>query len=414
MAKRIERLTPRKVESIKVAGMYADGLNLWLQVTATGAKSWIFRYKRGTKLTDMGLGPTHTRSLAEAREKAAELRKLLLDGRDPLTEKRQLEGAEAAQRAKTMTFDQCAAAYIASHQAGWRNAKHADQWKNTLATYASPIFGSLPVSAVDTALVMRCLQKDDFWTTKPETATRVRGRVEAVLDWAKVSGYREGENPARWKGHLDNLLPPRSKVAKVKHHAALPFAELGTFVQELRQQGGVAAMALEFQILTCVRPGEVRGATWDEIDRQAKVWTIPAERMKAEKEHRVPLSERAIAILASVQGLDARLVFPGMKEGRPLSDASLCAVLKRMERDLTAHGFRSTFRDWAAEQTNFPHELAEMALAHTISSKVEAAYRRGDMFEKRRRMAESWAKYCDTIQAAAGKVVPMRKSETAA
>jgi integrase len=415
MAKETEKLSARALrQKATLPGLHADGGNLYLQVSESGAASWIFRYKRAGKATDVGLGSFKTRSIKRAREKATELRDMLLDGRDPLAEKHEARALLSAARAKAMTFNQCAEAYIEAHRAGWRNAKHADQWQNTLTTYCGPVFGALPIEKVDLPLVMKVLEP--IWQTKTETASRLRGRIEAVLGWATVRGYRSGDNPARWKGHLDKLLPQRSKVQKVEHHAALPYAEIGAFMRDLRAQNGVAAKALEFQILTCSRPGEVRGALWSEIDKAAKLWIVPASRMKANKDHRVPLSARAIEILEEVaERTDGELVFPGRKEGKPLSDATLIAVMERMGRTgLTSHGFRSTFRDWAAEQTNFPHEMAEMALAHTIGNKAEAAYRRGDLFEKRLRMAEAWARYCSTVDTARNIVVPIHRGRGAA
>jgi integrase len=305
-----------------------------------------------------------------------------------------------------MTFDGCAAAYIDAHKTGWQNAKHRDQWRNTLTSYASPMFGSLPVQAVDVGLVMKALES--IWQTKPETASRLRGRIEAVLDWAKVRGYREGENPARWRGHLDKLLPAPSKVRKVEHHPALPYDELADFVAALRSQEGVAARALGFLILTAARTGEVIGSRWDEVDLEEKIWVVPAARMKAGREHRVPLSEAAAAVLEQMKQIrESDFVFPGGKKGKPLSNMAMLAVLKRMDRgELTAHGFRSSFRDWAAERTNYPHEVAEMALAHTVGDKVEAAYRRGDLFQKRRQIMEAWARFCETARFQA-EVVPV-------
>jgi integrase len=289
--------------------------------------------------------------------------------------------------------------YIAGYRAGWRNPKHASQWQATLATYAEPVIGGLSVQAVDTALVLKVLEP--IWTVKPETAGRVRGRIESILDWAKVRGYRTGENPARWRGHLDKLLPARSKVRRVEHHAALPYAELPGFLVSLRQQAGIAARALEFAICTAARTGEVIGARWGEIDLLDKTWTLPATRMKAGKEHRVPLSARALAILKEMQAhrhADNAFVFPGAKPGRPLSNMVFLMLLRRIGRgDVTAHGFRSTFRNWAAERTSFPAEVAEMALAHTVSDKTVAAYNRSDLFERRRRLMSAWTTFCAAV-----------------
>lgn len=293
-----------------------------------------------------------------------------------------------------MTFDACAAAYIEAQEAAWRNPKHRQQWRNTLSTYASPVFGSLPVQAVDVGLVMKCLEP--IWTTKPETASRLRGRIESILDWAAVRGYRRGDNPARWRGHLDKLLPARGKIRQVEHHSALPYSEIAEFLTALRAEEGVAARALEFLVLTATRTGEVIAARWDEVHLKEKVWVVPAVRMKAGREHRVPLSAAALAVLQQMrEAREGEFIFPGGKAGRPLSNMAMLKVLRRMDRaDLTAHGFRSTFRDWAAERTNFPREVAEMALAHTVSDKVEAAYRRGDLFQKRRQLMEAWARSC--------------------
>lgn len=401
MARLIDKLTPLAVSKMTKPGYYGDGAGLWLQVSASGSKSWIFRYTLAGKQREMGLGPTHTVSLAAARSQAKEHRLTLRDGKDPL-EVRQAERVAASMvKARLMTFDQCAKAYIEAHRGSWKNAKHASQWENTLATYAAPIIGALPVAEVDTALVVKVLAP--IWKDKTETATRLRGRIESILDWATVSKYRQGENPARWRGHLDNLLANPSKVARVKHHPALPWQDIGSFMAELRAREGIAARALEFAILAAARSGEVRGATWDEIDLGAGLWTIPANRMKAQKEHRVPLSEPVLALLNAMPRLEA-LVFPGQRKGVGLSDMSLTAVLRRMERDtITVHGFRSTFRDWCAESVanSFPREVCEHALAHSLPDKVEAAYRRGDLLEKRVMLMQAWADYCGTAQTTA-------------
>jgi len=321
-----------------------------------------------------------------------------LDGVDPIEARRAHRDQKRLEAAKAMTFEACAIAYTEAHNAGWRNAKHRDQWRNTLTSYACPVFGSLPVQSIDVGLVMKTLEP--IWHTKPETASRLRGRIEAILDWATVRSYRTGENPARWRGHLDKLLPARSKVQKVKHHPALPYNEMADFIAALRNQEGIAARALEFLILTAARTGEVIGAPWDEVDLDGKLWAVAGTRMKAGREHRVPLSAAAMVVLEQMKEIrESDFVFSGGKKGKPLSNMAMLAVLKRMERgDLTAHGFRSTFRDWAAECTNFPREVVEMALAHTIESKVEAAYRRGDLFQKRRQLMEAWARFCVTTR----------------
>ena len=387
------KLTALGVAKLKTPGMYGDGGGLWLQVSGKGGKSWVFRYTLKGKSREMGLGPVTTFTLAEARDKALTCRKLCYEGTDPIEMRRGQRQDAAVEAAKAITFRTCAEGYIEAHKAGWRNDKHAAQWTATLATYAFPVFGDLPVQAVDTGLVLKALEA--IWNTKPETATRVRGRIESVLDWAATRDYRRGENPARWKGHLQNLLPKRSKVRKVEHHAALPFKDVPAFMQSVAAQPGVASKLMAFTILTAARTGEALGARWSEIDMDAGIWTVPVERMKAGAEHRVPLSAAALDILAGMQGLDAEFVFPGGRRGKPLSNMAMLVMLRRMKReDLTVHGFRSSFRDWASETTGFPSEVVEMALAHTVESKVERAYRRGDLFEKRRELMAAWASFC--------------------
>jgi integrase len=409
MARTIGKLTALAVTQAKRRGYYGDGGGLFLQVSASGAKSWVFRFKEGGKLREMGLGPLHTIGLAEARQRAQDCRRTRLDGRDPIADRKAARVAAKLDAAKAMSFKGCAERYIAAHKAGWRNAKHAAQWTATLNTYVYPSFDTLPVQAIDVGLVLKAVEP--IWAMKPETASRVRGRIESILDWATARGYRQGENPARWRGHLENLLPKRSKVRRVEHHAALPYAEIAAFLADLRQQEGVAARALEFAILTAARTGEVIGAHWDEINTAERLWTIPADRMKAGKEHRVPLSDAAMAIVEKMTAIcSGDFVFPGAKAKRPLSNMAFLMLLRRMDRgDLTAHGFRSSFRDWAAERTTFPGEVAEMALAHAVSDKVEAAYRRGDLFQKRRQLANAWAKFC-AAPPASGAVVPIRQA----
>lgn len=408
MARQVDRLKPLNVERLKEPGYYPDGGGLYLQISPSLSKSWIFRFTLSGRAREMGLGPYPTIGLAEARGKANDCRRQLLDGIDPIESRNAERQARKLAAASMMTFDECAKAYISSHRAGWKNAKHADQWENTLRDYVSPVFGSVPVGSVDTGLVMRALERDNLWTVKAETASRLRGRIENILSWATVRGYRSGDNPARWKGHLEELLPHKSKVARTEHHPALPYSEIGGFFVTLREQEGIAAKALEFTTLTAARTGEVIGAQWGEIDFAEKVWTVPAERMKAKKEHRVPLCARALSILDELRQVSVGdFVFPGRSEGTALSNMAMLQLLRRMGRDdLTVHGFRSTFRDWAAERTNYPREVAEMALANAVSDKVEAAYRRGDLFDKRRRMMEEWQRFCDSpSQAPSGEVV---------
>ncbi|WP_333877712.1 tyrosine-type recombinase/integrase [Methylobacter sp.] len=415
MSKSKNGLTVKAVEHKKTPGYYADGGNLYLRVSKTFKKTWAFIYKRDGKRTEIGLGSVDDITLAEARIKrdgdAANgvrgLNELLRSGIDPLFEKQRQTNEDKAQRAKFMTFSQCADAYINAHRAGWKNPKHIQQWQNTLSQYAFPVFGDLDVKAIDTGLITKCLEP--IWLTKNETAGRVRGRIESILDWATVHEYREGVNPARWRGHLDKLLAKQSKVQKTEHHKALPYMEINAFIGQLHRQDGIAAKCLEFTILTAARTGETIGATWDEIELDAKTWTIPAVRMKAEREHRVPLSADALTILNDMAAVRINdYVFPSTKKG--LSNMAMLAVLKRMDRaDITVHGFRSTFRDWAAESTAYPGEVVEMALAHAIKNLTEAAYRRGDLLEKRSRLMEEWARYCKTSRLN-GDVVPINKA----
>lgn len=371
MANAINKLSALQVNRLSKPGLYGDGAGLYLQITKGGVKSWLFRYMRNGRARGMGLGPVHTVSLSNARIKALDVRRQLLAGIDPLDAKRQDQTLAKVGAVKVTTFDECCAAYIDAHSSGWKNAKHADQWRNTLATYASPYFGSLPISDIDTALVMKALEP--IWISKTETASRVRGRIESVLDWATARGHRIGENPARWKGHLDHLLPKRSKVQAVVHHAALPYVDAPKFMVQLRAINTMAAKALELLILTATRTSEVIEARWDEFDLGAGVWRIPAERMKAGKEHRIPLSPAAKVLLEHMQSIKQNeFVFPGQRKDKPLSNMALLQMLKRMGRsDLTAHGFRSTFRDWVGETTHYPREVAEAALAHLLKDKAE-------------------------------------------
>jgi integrase len=421
MARSVERLTAIKVERFKSAqdpkpGMYADGGGLYLRVTPEGARNWVLRYMLNRKPRWMGLGPLALYGLQEARTKALDARRKRHEGIDPIEARRAERARQRLDAAKAITFKQCGDAYVAAHRAGWRNEKHAAQWTATLAAYAYPVIGGLPVQWVDTGLVLKVLEP--IWTAKPETASRLRGRLESILDFAKARGYRDGENPARWRGHLDKLLPARSKVRAIEHHAALPYAELPAFLTGLRAQEGIAASALEFLILTAARTGEVIGARWNEIDFLEKTWTVPATRMKAHREHRVPLSPRELSILTDMQAAregddDNAFVFPGRKAGTPLSNMAFLMLLRRMGRgDLTAHGFRATFKTWASERTSFQNEIVEASLAHVIGGKVEQAYMRGDLFDKRRRLMQQWATFCTAApaQERQGTVTPLRAS----
>jgi integrase len=394
------KLNPKQVENLTEAGTYEDGEGLRLVVKSSGKKSWVLRFQLAGKRREMGLGGFPDVTLKEARSKALDQRKLLQQKIDPLTEREATrlaqQKAEMAQKAKAITFKSVTLDYIAAHRAGWKNAKHAQQWENTLTTYAFPILENLNTEDVTTEHVLQVLTP--IWQSKSETASRVRNRIEMILDAAKARGLREGENPARWRGHLDKLLPPRSKVRIVVHHPALPWAEMPTFMKEIAKHDDLSYKAMQLTILTACRTNEVLGATWSEFDLEKKVWRIPPHRMKAAKEHRVPLSDAALSVLKGLAQIrSSAYVFPGAREGRPLSNMSMLMALRRMKReDLTMHGFRSTFRDWAAESTNYPREVCEQALAHIRQDKAEAAYFRGDLFEKRRAMMADWASFVDS------------------
>lgn len=403
-------LTPLAVKNAK-PGRHADGGGLHLLVKESGARSWVYRFMLKGKARDIGLGAAsgpETISLATARDKAAALRLQVKAGVDPLAE-RQREASEALASAQAaqiagITFKAVAEAYVAANEASWRNDKHRQQWRNTLASYVYPVMGELPVADIGTAHVLKILEP--IWQGKPETASRIRGRIETVLDAAKARGYRDGENPARWRGHIAQILPVRSRLTR-GHHKALPYDAIPAFIGALRAREAMAALALEFVILTATRTGEVLGATWAEVDLDKAIWTVPATRMKAGKEHRIPLSPRAVEILEVVKPLGKDSLFPADKGGK-LSTMAMAMLLRRMKLDCTVHGFRSGFRDWAAECTGYAHEVCEMALAHVIGNKSEAAYRRGDLFDKRRRLMADWATYCASDGAAGAKVTPIR------
>jgi integrase len=398
----VGRLSAIGVQRQTKPGMYADGGGLYLQVRGATSKSWIFRYRFAGRERELGLGSLQAVSLGEARDLAAAARKLKVSGVDPVDQKQQARDATRAEvRKRVPTFDEAVTTYLKTNSAGWKNAKHAQQWTNTLKAYATPHFGDTLVSDIDLHSVLAALEP--IWTTKPETASRVRGRIETVLDWAAVLKHRTGENPARWRGNLDKVLPPLSKVRKVQHHSALPYKNLPEFFAELAERQAVSALALQFAILTAGRTTEVLGARWCELDLDGAIWTVPATRMKAGKDHRVPLTSWAIAILAGLpKASPEALVFADQSTGRQLSINAMPALLKRMNRaDVTVHGFRSSFRDWAAEETQYQGEVVEAALAHTISSKVEAAYRRGDLVEKRRALMSDWSAFATRLVIAA-------------
>jgi integrase len=382
MARQMNRLTAGAVATLRDTGRHADGGGLYLSISANGGRRWVFLYRWQGKPTELGLGSARDVPLSRARELAARNRQALAQGQNPRSLK-----IEAA----TVTFGECADQLLESMRPAWRNEKHAAQWAMTLREYAAPL-RSLPVQDVDMAAVLRVLQP--IWGTKPETASRLRGRLERVLDYARAHGHRSGENPARWRGHLDQVLPKRQRLTR-GHHAALPYDEVPAFLARLRALQATAARALEFTILTAARSGETLGVRWDEIDVEKAVWTVPAQRMKAGREHRVPLSPAALELIARVrESRTSDYVFAGARAGRPLSGMAMEMVLRRMKVDVTTHGFRSAFRDWAAETTGFSNEVCEAALAHVIQNKAEAAYRRGDLFDKRRQLMVAWASYC--------------------
>jgi integrase len=417
MARQLNKLDSKFVETSKEPGRFADGGGLYLQVTGSKSggvtKAWLFRYMRGgTTSREMGLGPVSLNkrdglvTLKMARDKAFAVRQQLSAGQDPLVQREAARSAKRLEVAKAISFDQCATQFVQDNEAEWKNLKHRSQWENTIATYASPVFGKLSVADVDSALVLKALRP--IWSTKTETAKRVRGRIESVLNWAKAHGYRDGENPARWKGHLENVLANPSKVAKVKHHTAMPYTEIPGFMGTLRANFAMSARALEWAILCASRTGEVIGAEWSEIDLAEKVWTIPGARMKGGIEHRVPLSDRAVEIVKALPR-EGNFVFPGAKAKRPLSNMAMLELIRGMRgMGATVHGLRSTFKDWASEQTGYANEVTEMALAHVVKDKTEAAYRRGDLFEKRQRLMADWAAYCASPVRSGDNVVPMR------
>ena len=414
MAKVAKALTALAVGRLEAPGYHAVGTvpGLYLQVTPGGAKSWVMRAKVGAKRREIGLGPYPAVKLAQAHEKARQTRDQIAGGVDPIEHKKSLLSELLAKQAQELTFEAAARGYVTAHRDGWKNAKHGSQWESTLATYAHPIIGKMNVKDINLSHVLRVLEP--IWATKNETASRLRSRMELVLDWAKVRGHRSGENPATWRGNLDKLLPKPSKVQAGENHPAVMLREVGAFLRDLRQHQGVGALALEFALLTAARSGEVRGATWSEIDMKAGVWVLPKERMKAGKEHRVPLSDAALALLSKAPRMEgSELVFTSVRGGE-LSDATMSQLMRRMGykdaagRLAVPHGLRSTFRDWAGERTSYPRDVVEAALAHVRGDKTEAAYFRSDLFDKRRRMMTEWAAFVARVEVPADNVVAMR------
>lgn len=392
MPKKATELSALEVRRIKIPGRHAVGgvPGLLLVVQASGSKSWMLRSTIGGKRRSMGLGSFPEVSLQRAREKAREAKDLIESGVDPVEEKQRLK-RELSKQSRSMTFEEAAEQFYKKKRPEFRSQKHAQNWISSVITHANPIIGNKPVEEIDLQDILSVLKP--LWTEKTETATRLRQRLEGILNWATVSGYRVGDNPARWAGHLDAILPKPAKIKKVKHFPALPWREMGSFMVELRKREGMAARCLEFSILTACRSGEARFTTWDEIDFMSKTWTIPGDRMKSGKEHRVPLSEDAIYLLKDLPRFEGVPYVFASSQGKPLSDMSVSAVCRRMGVEAVPHGFRSTFRDWCAESTNFPREVAEMALAHSVGNAVEAAYRRGDLLQKRVALMDSWARF---------------------
>jgi integrase len=405
MAKPIHKLSPLQVQRAQ-PGKHGDGGGLWLYVYASGSKAWVYRYGPHGK-REHGLGSLNTISLAAAREKARACREMLLNGVDPIAARKASRAEAKVADAKALSFSDCADRYHAAHAAGWKSAKHAIQWRASLRTHVDPVVGNLPIRDLDTTLVLKVIEP--LWRTNLVTGQRVRQRMEAVWDWARVRGYCSGDNPARWSGHLDHLLAKPDRVRKVKHFPALPFAEVGGFMADLRVREGIAERALEFTILTAARSREVLHATWDEMDLTAGTWTIPATKMKGGREHRVPLAADVITLLKTLpRAAGNEHVFVGVRRGQGLGAASLFEVLRAMGRNnITTHGFRSSFRDWAAERTNYPREVCEAALAHVVGDQTEAAYRRSDLFERRRRLMDDWSRFCSQ-PAVSGDVVDPR------
>jgi integrase len=399
-----EKLKPLDIMRLP-PGRHADGRGLYLQVSPGGGRSWLYRYQLHNSEHFMGLGSAADIPLKRARQLAAEARQLRAERVDPLQQRRQKRNAELVAEARLVTFKECAGGYLSDNEGAWKNAKHRYQWRATLEQFVYPHIGVLPVQDIDTALVLKCIKP--LWNDRTETGSRVRGRIERILDWATAHGHRAGDNPARWKGCIAEALPRPDKVSVVEHHPALDYRQIGEFMADLRARDSTSAHCLEFLILTAARTGEVIGATWDEID--AKIWTVPAGRMKASREHRVPLSDRAVEIVRTMRSRrQSDYVFPGQRNAR-LSNMALLAMLRVLGRaGLTVHGFRSTFRTWAAEQTGFRREIAEAALAHVNADKVEQAYQRGDLFEKRRRLMDAWSAFCSKPSQSTGNVTSLR------
>lgn len=401
-------LTVRRIQKLTAAGRYGDGGGLYLQITPTGGRSWLFRYQVRDRERAMGLGPERDFGLEEARSRARKARQQLRDGIDPIDAQKAERDARALEAARNLSFKEAAQRYFDGHERKWSNATHRKQFMASLQEYAFPVIGKIPVGMIDTALVLKVLQP--IWQDKAVTANRVRNRIESVLGWAMASGFRTGDNPARWRGHLREVLPPHGKIAKVEHHKALPYGEMPAFMASLAMRKRIDCRALQFLILTAARTGEVINAKWSEIDFDTKVWTIPPERIKGRREHRVPLTDQVITILKSLP-TEAGYIFIGTKKGSRIGKMAMATALGAINKEVTVHGFRSTFRDWAGETTAFPSDICEAALAHSLGSKTQQAYQRGDLLEKRRQLMNAWATYCSTPRPAKqpAKVISMRK-----
>jgi integrase len=402
------KLSALAVKHLSKRGLYADGGGLYLQVARNGSRSWILRYRLGGRRRYLGLGSLHRVTLAEARQRAVEAHSILMAGNDPIEAKQGQRTAARLSAARAVTFEKAATQYIDSHRAGW-SPKSVSGWVGTLETHVYPVFGALPVQEIDTGLVLKAVEP--LWSTKTETASRVRGRIESILDWAVTRGFRKGDNPARWDGHLENLLPAKARVAKVEHLAAMPYAAVPEFMTQLRQHPALASRALEFAILAAARSGEVLNADWSEIDLSAKAWTISAARMKAGRDHKAPLSDAAVALLSALPGAHEGVLFPGTKVGKGMNHRQLRIQLRSMgQQGVTVHGFRSSFVDWAHERTTFAREVIEMSLAHNIGSAVEKSYRRTDLFDRRRALMAAWADFCAGKVQASATVTELRRA----
>ena len=410
MAKQINKLSVRGIKSQNKSGRYADGNGLYLQVGKSGAKSWLFRYMLDGKSREMGLGSIRIETLSQAREKAKHCKKLLKSGTDPIRDRQKHIAIEKADNKEMLSFQKCTEGYLKAHSASWRSARHAGIWLSSVKRFAYPIVGSIHVNKIERGHIMNIL--DPIWREKTDTASRLRGRLESILNWATVQEYRKGDNPARWRGYLDQLLPKPSEIHTVKHFAALPYREINAFMSKLKEREALSALALRLIILTACRSIEVREAEWSEFDLENATWTIPTERRKMKKEHVIPLCKEALDIIQSIpRAEDSVHLFTGPRSNKPMSDVVFKKLMERMKvTGITTHGFRSTFRDWAAEQTSFPREVIEDCLAHQLRDKTEAAYFRSNLLDKRRELMNKWADYTQQLVIENGQVISINKN----